>query len=264
MQFDDKSVLITGAASGIGRATALKFGALGAALLIADRDESGLTETGAMILAAGGRTESFVGDMTDGATVVAMVDRAVALHGRIDVFFCNAGIQGALGPIYAFDEQEFDRVLSCNTKSVFLGLRHVLPLMIRQRSGSVVVTCSIAALGGIANLPAYVASKHAALGLVRAAAVDVAPFGVRVNGVCPGAVDTPMLASVLESMKLADQAVAKARFAASSPLGRLVDPAEIADAVVFLCSAQTRTITGSTITIDGGLSAGIGSATKPG
>ena len=136
------------------------------------------------------------------------------------------------------------------------------PVMNRQGHGSVVVTCSIASLSGLPNLPAYVASKHAALGLVRSAAADVAPYGVRVNGVCPGAVDTPMLAAVALAMRPEDASAVKARFAISSPLGRLIQPREVADAVLFLSSDLALNITGTCITVDGGVSARVGSAIR--
>jgi NAD(P)-dependent dehydrogenase (short-subunit alcohol dehydrogenase family) len=257
-----KTVLITGAAGGIGRATALRFAEQGAILFLADRDQEGLDGTMTQIREAGGVADAFCGDLSSGAAVEEMVSTALAQHGRIDVCYCNAGIQGALGPIHLYAEDEFDRVLAANTKSVFLCLRNVLPQMIAQKSGVVIVTCSVASLGGMANLPAYVTSKHAALGLVRAAAIDVAQYGVRVNGVCPGAVDTPMLAGVLSTIAPDDPRAAASRFAENAPTGRLINADEIADTVIFLCSDAARSITGTYVTVDGGLSVRLGEVTR--
>lgn len=262
VRFDGKTVMVTGGASGIGRASCMKFAGLGAGIVAADRDADGLAETAELIRSTGGTVDTVVGDMTDSSTVEALMVHAVERYGRIDAFHCNAGIQGKLGPIYNYAEAEFDRVIAINTKGVFLGLRHVLPVMMKQRAGAVVITCSVASLGGMANLPAYVASKHAALGLVRAAAMDVAEHGVRVNGVCPGAVDTPMLTEVVTTIAPNAQAAAMARFAAGSPIGRLITADEIADAVVYLCSDSARSTTGSYMVVDGGLSTRIGGATR--
>lgn len=262
MHFNGKIALVTGAAGGIGRATALRFAALGASLFLADRNQGGLDASVALIRAAGGVADSFCGDLSDGESVEKMVSAALAQHGRIDICYCNAGVQGALGPIQRYAEDEFDRVLAANTKSVFLCMRHVLPQMIARESGVVIVTCSVASLGGMANLPAYVASKHAALGLVRAAAIDVAQYGVRVNGVCPGAVDTPMLADVLSTIAPDDPRAAAARFANNAPTGRLVEAEEVAEAVLYLSSDAARSITGTHLTVDGGLSVRLGGATR--
>jgi NAD(P)-dependent dehydrogenase (short-subunit alcohol dehydrogenase family) len=264
MRFDGKVVLVTGAASGIGRAASLRFAELGARLHLADLDAAGLGVTAAMIRDNGAATEVFLGDMSRGAHVADYVAQATGKFGGIDVLCCNAGIQGPLGPIYSCGEEEFDRVIAVNTRSVFLGLRHVLPVMMRQGRGSVVVTCSVASLNGVANLPAYVASKHAALGLVRAAAVDVAQFGVRVNAVCPGAVDTPMLASVIAARGSADIAATAARFASSSPTGKLISSQEVADAMAFLSSDHAKNITGTYLAVDGGLTGTVGNATRSG
>jgi 3-hydroxybutyrate dehydrogenase len=262
MLFDGKIVLVSGAAGGIGRATALKFAKAGALLQLVDRDRHGLEETARLVREAGAPASEYCGDVSESRFVQDVVESVLKDHGRIDIFHCNAGIQGPLGSIQNFPEEEFDRVIAVNTRSVFLGLKHVLTGMIERKSGAIVVTCSVASLNGMANLSAYVSSKHAALGLVRTAAIDVAAHGVRVNGVCPGAVDTPMLASVLEIIAPDDPRGAASRFAGNAPTGRLVEADEIADAVLFLSSDAARSITGSHVVVDGGLSAKFGGATR--
>lgn len=262
MRFDGKLAIVTGGASGIGRSSATKFAALGAKLLLADLDADGLAQTAATIRDAGGSVEIFVGDMTDTGAVQALLGQAAAIHPTLDVIHANAGIQGAIGPVYSYDVEAYDQVMAVNTRSVFLMLRFALPMMIAQQSGTIVVTCSVASLGGMPALPAYVASKHAALGLVRSAAMDVANTGVRVNGVCPGAVETPMLQSILAKMNPDAPEEAAARFAASSPIGRLISPDEIADAVLYLSSDAARSITGAYLSVDGGLSTRLGGATR--
>jgi NAD(P)-dependent dehydrogenase (short-subunit alcohol dehydrogenase family) len=262
MSFDQKVVLISGAAGGIGRASAVKFAEAGALLKLVDRNTAGLKETARLVCDAGASADQYSGDVSDSQFVQTVVNGITEKSGKIDIFHCNAGIQGPLGSIQNLSDEEFDLVMAVNTRSVFLGLKYVLAGMVKQNSGAIVVTCSVASLNGIANLPAYVASKHAALGLVRTAAIDVAAHGVRVNGVCPGAVDTPMLAEILSMVAPDDPRGAASRFAGNAPTGRLVEPDEIADAVLFLSSDAARSITGSYVVIDGGLSAKFGGATR--
>lgn len=261
MRFGDRVVVVTGAASGIGRAAALAFAAEGAVVVAVDRDAAGLAGTAALGDAQA-RIETEVGDLSLGDDVRAMVSGVIARHGRIDIAYLNAGIQGPVGSILALDEDDFDSVMAANTRSVFLGLRHILPAMAERGAGAIVITCSVAALGGMANLAAYVASKHAALGLMRAAAMDVAALGVRVNAVCPGAVGTPMLEGVLAGIPADGRAAAAERFAQSSPIGRIADSDQVVAAVLFLASDAASAITGTHLTVDGGLATRIGSATR--
>jgi NAD(P)-dependent dehydrogenase (short-subunit alcohol dehydrogenase family) len=262
MRMDGKTVIVTGGASGIGRASCQRLADAGAAVIVVDLNMSGAEETAALIRAAGGSAEPRAVDVTKKADVERLVALTLADHGRIDAVHANAGIQGKISPIYEYGERDFDAVMDVNVKGVFMLLHCIAPTMIKQGAGCFVVTCSIASLRGLPNLSAYVASKHAALGLVRAAACDMAPFGVRVNAVCPGAVLTPMLDEVLTALNPQDPAKARANFAASSPLGRLIEPREIAEAVFYLCSDAAKSITGAEIVVDAGLTTFAGSSTR--
>jgi NAD(P)-dependent dehydrogenase (short-subunit alcohol dehydrogenase family) len=196
MDFNGKVALITGAGNGIGRATALAFAAYKAKVVVVDRDGPGAERTAGTIKQQGGDALAVTADVTKSADVQAYVKAAVDAYGRIDCFFNNAGIEGKLAPTAEYDEAMFDQVLAVNVKGVFLGLRYVLPVMIAKKSGAIVNTASIAGLVGSPNMPAYVASKHAVVGLTKAVAGENARLGIRVNAVCPGPVDTRMIHSV--------------------------------------------------------------------
>ncbi len=259
-----KVALVTGGGRGIGRASSLRLAEAGARVIVADVLEAGAAETVTLIGKAGGAAEWSGLDVTRAAQVERLVQQTLDRHGRIDILHANAGIQGIPGSVATYSEHDFDAVMDVNVKGVFLLLRHVTPIMIEQRAGAVVVTCSIAALGAVPNLPAYVASKHAALGLVRSAACDLARFGVRVNAISPGAVMTPMIDEVLAAFRPHDPANTAALLAASSPMGRPIEPHEIADAVLYLCSDAARSITGANLVIDAGRAAFFHSVRSPG
>ena len=196
MDFTGKVVLITGAAGGIGQAAARAFAKAGAKLVLVDRDAGAGKELTDAIRRQGGEARFVAADVTRSADVQAYVKAALDAHGRIDCFFNNAGIEGRVAETAEHDEAAFDAVIAVNVKGVFLGLRHVLPVMLRQRAGAVVNTASVAGLVGTPGMPAYVASKHAVIGLTKAAGGEVARQGVRVNAVCPGPVDTRMIHSL--------------------------------------------------------------------
>lgn len=254
MDFTGKVALITGGGGGIGRATALGFALRGAKVMVVDSDP-GLGQTTVDVVAQQGGTASFVqADVTQGPAVQDYVEKTLAAYGRIDCFFNNAGIEGRVVPIYEYDEAVFDRVIAVNLKGVFLGLRHVLPVMIRQGGGAVVNTASVAGLFGSPGMPAYCASKHGVLGITKVASTDVAGLGVRVNAVCPGPVETRMMRSLEAQRNPADPEGVHAAYAAGIPTGRYATPEEIAGAVLYLCSDLAGDVTGTQIVIDGGRS----------
>ena len=260
MDFAGKVALITGGGGGIGRATALGFALRGAKVMVVDADAD--TGQGSVdIIAQRGGTSAFVqADVTRSASVADYVQKTLAAYGRIDCFFNNAGIEGAVVPTQDYDEAVFDKVIAVNLKGVFLGLRHVLPVMLRQGGGAIVNTASVAGLFGSPGMPAYVASKHGVLGLTKVASTDVAAQGVRVNAVCPGPVETRMMRS-LEAQRNPDNPDAvHAAYSAGIPTGRYATPEEVAGAVLYLCSDLSGDVTGIHIVVDGGRSASGGVA----
>jgi NAD(P)-dependent dehydrogenase (short-subunit alcohol dehydrogenase family) len=254
MDFTGKIALITGGGGGIGRATALGFALRGAKVMVVDADaDSG--QASVDIIAQRGGVAAFVpADVTKSASVKDYVEKTLAAYGRIDAFFNNAGIEGKVIPTQDYDEDIFDKVIAVNLKGVFLGLRHVLPVMIKQGTGAIVNTASVAGLFGAPGMPAYVASKHGVLGLTKTASSDVAALGVRVNAVCPGPVETRMMRSLESQRNPNDPEAIHAAYAAGIPTGRYATPEEIAGAVLYLSSDLSGDVTGTHIVIDGGRS----------
>lgn len=261
MDFTDKVVLITGAGNGIGRAAATAFAQRGATVLAVDRDAEGLAVTTGIATQMGGQASLVQADVSRSADVRNYVQHAMDSYGRIDCFFNNAGIEGPVAVTAEYDEDAFDAVIAVNVRGVFLGLRHVLPVMIAQGYGAVVNTASIAGLLGTPGMPAYVASKHAVVGMTKCAAGEVGPHGVRVNAVCPGPIDTRMIRDLQMQMNPADPDAARARYEASIPVGRFGTPEEVANVVLFLCSDLASNVTGAQYTVDGGRTATPGAVT---
>jgi NAD(P)-dependent dehydrogenase (short-subunit alcohol dehydrogenase family) len=245
---DGKIALVTGGGSGIGRATALTFAREGAKVVVADVVVDGGEDTVGQIKAAGGEAMFVKTDVARAAEVDAVVTAAVATHGRLDCAFNNAGVEGMLQTTVEYGEAHWDRVLAINLKGVWLCMKYEIAQMLKQGSGAIVNTASAAGLVGFPHLSAYVASKHGVVGLTKTAALEYAKAGIRVNAVCPGGIRTPMLERAFKMMEgFAEAAVA------SEPVGRLGQPGEIAEAVVWLCSDAASFITGVPMAVDGGL-----------
>ncbi len=247
-----KSALVTGGASGIGRATALVMAREGARVLVADLPGPGAEATVGMIRDAGGEARTVTADVTVAAEVEAMVAAAVSAWGRLDCAFNNAGIApaavGSAGQrVGDLSQRAWKGMLAVNLTGVWLCMKHELAQMERQGGGAIVNTASIAGLVGLPGSGAYVAAKHGVVGLTKAAAIDHAAAGVRVNAVCPGYVETPMIA---ESM-----ARRGGQIVATVLLKRLGTANEVAEAVVWLCSDRAAFVTGTALTVDGGYTA---------
>ncbi len=247
---DGKVALVTGGASGIGRATAVAMAREGARVAVADRAEETAAETVALINAAGGQAIAIGGDVTKEADVAATVARTVSAFGRIDCAFNNAGVATrAVGPagqrIHELSQASFDTMLAVNLTGVFLCLKHEVAQMLTQGVGGAIVnTASIAGLIGLPTSAHYVAAKHGVVGLTKTAAMEYAQDGIRVNCVNPGYVKTPMTKETMETRF--DEIMAKV------PMRRLGIPEEIAEAVVWMCSDKASFMTGASHVIDGG------------
>jgi NAD(P)-dependent dehydrogenase (short-subunit alcohol dehydrogenase family) len=246
-EFATRAGLVTGGASGLGRATAVAFGAARARVVVADVDEAGGAETVAMVQAVGGDALFIRTDVTDPAQVAAMVSGCYAAYGSLDFAVNNAGTTGKGGRVGDCDLDDWHRTVSINLDGVFHCLRAELPIMERAGSGAIVNVASGAGLVGFTGLPAYVASKHGVVGLTKAAALEYAASGVRVNAVCPGATRTAML----EGYMAADPRIER-MMTAGVPLGRLGNAEEIAAAILWLCSDAASFVVGHAMAVDGG------------
>ena len=255
MDFKGKVALITGAGNGIGRASAIGFASRGAKVVVVDRDEAAGNATAGILRQQGGDALFVAADVTKSAEVQNYVKLALDAYGSIDCFYNNAGIEGAIAMTSEYDEEMFDRVMAVNVKGVFLGLRHVLPVMIEQKRGAVVNTASVAGLVGSPGMPAYTASKHAVIGLTKTASGEVARLGIRINAICPGPIDTRMIHSVESMINPNDPSGVGATYQSNIPLGRYGTAEEVANLVQFLCSDLSSNITGAQYVVDGGRTA---------
>lgn len=262
MDYKGKVALVTGGAGGIGRAASLAFARRGARVLVVDREAAAGEETAKSARDAGGEARFVQADVTKSADVQGYVKAALDCYGAIDCFFNNAGIEGRIAPTAEYEEAMFDAVIAVNLKGVFLGLRHVLPVMLRQGGGSVVNTASTAGLAGSQGLCGYVASKHGVIGLTRTAASEYGHAGIRVNAICPGPTDTRMIRSLEEQAAPGGSNSVRERYKTSIPIGRYAKPEEIADLVLFLGSDLAGSITGGHYLIDGGRLASPGSVSS--
>ncbi len=246
-EFHGKVALITGAGSGIGRATALAFARAGARVAVADVTVAGGEETVRQITAAGGEARFVRCDVSKGAEVERMVAETVAAFGRLDCAFNNAGVEGAQAPTADSTPDNWDRVIGVNLSGVYYCLRAEIPALLRGGGGAIVNCASVAGLVGFAGSAAYTASKHGVLGLTRAAALEYATQGIRVNAVCPGVIQTPMIERFT-----GNNPQAQAAMVALEPIGRVGRPEEIADAVLWLCSERASFMVGHALAVDGG------------
>jgi len=250
-RFEGQVAVVTGAAAGFGLAVATRLAAAGARLVLVDRAADALHEAAAALDGA----LPVVADVSQEADVDGYARAAVAAHGRIDLFFNNAGIEGRMAPITELSVDDYDRVQAVNARGVFLGLRAVLRVMKPQGSGAIVNTASMAGIRGGATFAPYVASKHAVVGLTRCAALEGAPHGVRVNGVAPGHIDTRMARDLTAQIDPDDPDGVFERVSAQVPLGRYGTAQEVASLVVFLLSDEASYLSGATHLIDGALNA---------
>jgi 3-oxoacyl-[acyl-carrier protein] reductase len=250
MRLTDRVVVVTGAGSGIGAASALAMAREGARVLAVDIDEAGAKATAETIEREGGQAAAAHADVTRGADNQAVVERALAAWGRLDVFFANAGVPQWPSPVEDVDEATFDRIMAVNVKGVWLGAKYALAVMKRQKRGVFLVTASTAAIRPRPGGQTYAASKGAVVTMVKSLALESAPHGVRVVAIAPVATETPMLPTFMG--KTAIDAEGMARYVATVPLGRLNRPEDIARTAVFLASDDAAMITGSCVEVDGG------------
>jgi len=254
MRLKDKVALVTGAASGIGRATAALFGREGAKVMCADLDAEGAEQVARQIADSGGEAASVQADVSVAADVERMVRATVERWGRLDVLVNNAGIYFIL-PLTQVPEEEWDRLIDINLKGVYLGCKYAIPQMVSQGKGVIVNTASIAGLRGAANWTTYCASKGGVVQLTKALAMELARLNIRVNCVCPGIIDTGMFDQAV-SMSGADKGELAASIGQAHPMGRIGQPEEVAAAILFLASDDASFITGVPLSVDGGLWAG--------
>lgn len=246
--FEEKVALVTGASSGIGRATALAFAAQGAKVVVADVLAEGGEETAHMIQDAGSTATFCRADVSRAQDVEAMVKAAMDAFGRLDCAFNNAGIEGEMASTVECTEENWDRTIDVNLKGAWLCMKYELPQMIEQGRGAIVNCASVAGLVGFRNLPAYCASKGGIVELTRATALEYAETGVRVNAICPGVIRTPMVDRIVHG-----DPELEAQFTALEPVGRMGTPEEIAQAVLYLSSDGASFVTGHSLVADGGL-----------
>ena len=245
-RFTGKVVLVTGAASGIGRAAAVAFAAEGARVAILDRTADSLENTGAAVRNTGAEVLTIACDVASPEQVEAALNRVVERFGQLDVAFNNAGVENKATPLHEIELDEWDRILGINLRGTFVCMKHEIAQMVRQGGGVVVNTSSGAGIRGVAGGASYAASKHAIIGMTKSAALDYAKQNIRVNAVLPGNIDTPMMGRFTggDIEKAIDL----------EPVGRLGKPEEIAEAVLWMASDLGGFVTGSSIVVDGGWS----------
>ena len=247
LSFENKVALVTGAGSGMGLAAAEAFAIQGAAVALVDINESAVRAAAERLVAAGHKAIAIRSDVTDEAQVKAMVEQTVSAFGRLDAAFNNAGVQSPVAETADASSDEFDRVNGINLRGVWNCMKYELRQMRKQGSGAIVNNSSIGGLVGIAGRGVYHASKHGVLGLTKSASLEYAARGIRINAVCPGTIETPMVTGMLEREPDAMKEIMRV-----TPIGRLGRPEEIASAVLWLCSEGAGFVIGHALVVDGG------------
>ncbi len=244
-EFKDKVALVTGGSFGIGRATAKAFAERGAKVVIADcvEDRGTLDQ----ITRSKGEATFIKCDVSKPAEVKMMIEKTISTYGRLDFAFNNAGIEGIQGATADCTDENWERTIGVNLKGIWLCMKHEIPQMLKQKGGAIVNCASIAGLVGFSGLPAYVASKHGVVGLTKTAALEYAKENIRVNAVCPGVIKTPMIDRFTGKDKVVEQ-----QFVNMEPIGRMGEPEEVAEAVLWLCSDKASFVTGDAMAVDGG------------
>jgi NAD(P)-dependent dehydrogenase (short-subunit alcohol dehydrogenase family) len=243
--FKDKVALVTGGSFGIGRATALSFARKGAKVVLADWIEN--QETMDMIENLGGIAIFVKCDVSKSDDVEALIKKTIDTFGQLDFAYNNAGIEGASATTQDCSEENWDKTIGINLKGIWLCMKYEIPIMLQKGKGVIVNCASVAGLVGFQGLPAYVASKHGVIGLTKTAALEYAKLGIRVNVVCPGVIQTPMIDRLTGKKKESIE-----QFKELEPIGRFGEPEEIANAVIWLCSDEASFVTGIEIPVDGG------------
>ena len=245
--FEGKVALVTGAASGMGFAAAKSFAESGAAVVLADVNKEKVDKAAKDLTEKGYKAIAVICDVSDETQVKAMVDKAVETFGRLDAAYNNAGVNSPMTDTADLDPEEYDRIMNIDLRSVWLCMKYELKQMRTQGSGAIVNCSSLGGLVGNPGRAAYHAAKHGILGMTKSAAIEYAPKGIRINAVCPGIIETPMVEMMVETGDLSKEAGA-----ALAPIGRLGSAEEVADVVLWLCSSASTFVIGQSISVDGG------------